>query len=68
MSMSDAIKLICDGFLTLKDRSALEEMRAHRQRLRKQLQDQPKGWVDVSRSTQLFDEELSVIDAAIDRL
>jgi hypothetical protein len=65
--MSEAIQLIVDGYLTLKDRKAPEDLRAHRQRLRKQLQDQPKSWVDVGPSVRLFDEELRVI-VGIDRL
>jgi hypothetical protein len=66
--MSEAIKLIVDGYLTLKDRTALEDLRAHRQRLRKQLQDQPKSFVSVEPTVRLFDEELAVIEAAINRL
>jgi hypothetical protein len=66
--MSQAIKLIVEGYLTLKDRTALEDLRAHRQRLRNQLQDQPKGFIDVEPALQLFDQELGVIEAAIDRL
>jgi hypothetical protein len=66
--MSEAIKLIVDGYLTLKDREALEDLRAHRQRLRKQLQDQPKSWVDVGPAIQLFNDDLRVIEAGIDRL
>jgi urease accessory protein UreE len=66
--MSEAIKLIVDGYLTLKDRQALEDLRAHRQRLRKHLQDQPKSWVDLRSATRLFDEDIRVIEAAIDRL
>jgi hypothetical protein len=66
--MSEAIKLIVDGYLTLKDRQSLEGLRAHRQRLRKRLQDQPKSWVDVDSTTRLLDDDLRVIDAAIARL
>ena len=66
--MSEAMKLIVDGDLSLKDRAALEGLRAHRQRLRKQLEGQPKSWVDATKSIELFDEELSIIAAAIDRL
>jgi len=66
--MSEAMKLIVEGYLSLKDRNALEGMRAHRQRLRKQLQDQPSGLEVVGRTTQLFDEELIVIEAALHRL
>ena len=66
--MSEAIKLIVDGYLTLKDRQSLEGLRAHRQRLRKRLQDQPKSWVDVDSATRLLDDDLRVIEAAIARL
>jgi hypothetical protein len=37
---SIAIRLIVDGYLTLKDRTSLEELREHRQRLRRQLDGQ----------------------------
>ena len=65
--MSEAIKLIVDGYLSLQDRSALEELRAHRQRLRKRIQDQPNagGLGVVSQATRLFDDELRVIEAAL---
>ena len=66
--MSEATRLIVEGYLRLKDRTALESMREHRQRLRKQLQEAPKSWVDTTRPVQLFDEELSIIEAAINRL
>jgi hypothetical protein len=51
--MSQAIKLIVDGYVSLKDREALEDLRAHRERLRKQLQDRPKGWINVGPATEL---------------
>lgn len=63
--MSEAIKSIVDGYLTLKDRGALEELRAHRQRLRKRLQDQPRGWVDTSPTLRVLEEDVQVIEAAI---
>lgn len=66
--MSDAIRLIVDGFLTLMDRTSLEELRAHRFRLRKQLQDRPKSWVNAGPAIQQFEEELGVIEAAIEKL
>jgi len=66
--MSEAMKLIVEGYLSLKDRTALEDIRAHRQRLRKQLDDRPKGYINVSHATEIFDEELSIIEAAINRL
>jgi hypothetical protein len=66
--MSEAIKLIVDGYFSLKDHKSLEALRELRQRLKKQLLDQPRGSVDVCRSIELFDEELSVIEAALTRL
>jgi hypothetical protein len=66
--MSEAMKLIVEGYLSLKDRTALEDIRAHRQRLRKQLEDRPKGYINVSHATEIFDEELGIIEAAINRL
>ena len=65
--MSEATKLIVEGYLSLKDRSALEDMRAHRQRLRKLLEDKGGGNVKVDPAIQLFDEELGIIEAAIQR-
>jgi hypothetical protein len=66
--MSEAIKLIVDGYTTLKNRTALEDLRAHRQRLLKQLQEQPKGWVDTSHVIEQFDQELRVIESGISKL
>ena len=66
--MSEAMKLIVEGYLSLKDRTALEDIRAHRQRLRKQLEDRPMSYINVSHATELFDEELSIIEAAINRV
>jgi hypothetical protein len=66
--MSDALKLIVDAYVSLKDRVALEEMREHRQRLRSDLQAKAGGWVDVSRSIQLFDEDIEAVEAGLARL
>ena len=66
--MSDAVKLIADAYVSLKDRAALEEMREHRQRLRKSLQEKAGGWVDVSRSIQIFDEDIEVVETGLARL
>jgi hypothetical protein len=66
--MSEATRLIADGFVRLKDRKALEELREHRQKLLNQMRDQPKGWVDTSKTMQIFADDLNVISAALDRL
>jgi hypothetical protein len=65
--MSEAIKLVVERYLSLQDRSAIEEVRAHRQRLRKQLGLQPPGSVDVGPATKALDEDLRIIEAAINR-
>jgi hypothetical protein len=62
--MSQAIKLIVDGYVALKDRVAIEEIRAHRQRLRRQLEERPGG-IDAGPTMQVFDEELRVIETAL---
>jgi hypothetical protein len=63
--MSQAIKLIVDGYVALKDRVAIEEIRAHRQRLRRQLEERPRGGIDASPTMEVFDEELRVIETAL---
>lgn len=37
-----------NAYVSLKDRVAREEIREHRQRLRRDLQERAGGWVDVS--------------------
>ena len=66
--MSEAIKLIVEGYLSLKNRDALEDLRAHRQRLRKQLEERTPGGIDAGPAMDTFDEDLRVIEAAINRL
>jgi hypothetical protein len=63
-----AVKLIVDGYVSLKDCKALEELREHRQRLRKDLLERSGRWFDVSRSIQVFDNDLEVIEAAFAKL
>lgn len=69
--MSEAMKMIVDGYVRLKDREALEELRSHRRRLRQQLQEQRQssfGTFDVTKSIQTFDAEVLVIEAGLERL
>jgi hypothetical protein len=65
--MSEAMKLIVEGYLSLKDRGALEDLRAHRQRLRKQLQERPLSGIDAGPAMEVLDEDLRVIEAALNR-
>jgi hypothetical protein len=61
--------LIVEGYVTLKDRASLEKLREHRQHLRTQLRLQiGKSAFDPSKSIQLFERELEVIEAALSSL
>jgi hypothetical protein len=60
--------LIVKGYLNVKDRQALENLRAHRDRLRRQLQERTPGGIDAGPAMDTFDEDLRVIEAAINRL
>ena len=64
--MSESVKLIVDAYVSLKDRQAMEDMREHRQMLRKKLQD--VNGIDVSSSLQLIESDLSEIEAGLVRL
>jgi hypothetical protein len=66
--MSEAMKMIVDGYVRLKDREALEQLRNHRQRLRQELHDHRYGALDVGYSLETFDAEVLVIEAALRRL
>jgi hypothetical protein len=63
--VTEALKLIVNGYLSLKNREAIEDLRAHRQKLRKQLEERTPGGIDAGPTMQLFDEELHVIQAAL---
>lgn len=64
--MSESVKLIVDACVSLKDRQAMEEMREHRQMLRKKLQ--ACNGIDVSSSIRLIEGDLSEIEAGFARL
>ena len=67
--MSEATKLIAQGYLSLNDRASLEELRELRLRLRDQARAPlGKSGFDPSKSIQLFEDDLHVIEAAISRL
>jgi hypothetical protein len=63
--VTEALKMIVDGYLSLKNRKALEEMRVHRERLRQQIEERTPGGIDAGPTMLLFDEELHVIQAAL---
>jgi hypothetical protein len=65
--MSEAMKLIVEGYSSLKNREALEDLRAHRERLRNQLQERSPGGVDTSLTIETLNEDLRIIEAAINK-
>ena len=61
--MSSAIELIVEGYRSLGDRRALEDLRMHRRRLAVDLKAM-KGF-DCSRSIQQIEEEITAIEAGL---
>ena len=59
------MKGIVEGYVTLKDRNALEQLRGHRLRLRSMLEGKSGGFFDVSRSIQVIDEDIRLIETAL---
>lgn len=66
--MSQAIKLIVDGYVRLNDRRALEDVLDHRRHIGRELKARPNSWVDLSGSIRQIDEEIAVIEAGLERL
>jgi hypothetical protein len=66
--VSEAVKLVVDGFVSLKDRVALEEMRQHRLRLRGELQQRAGGLDVVGYSLKIIDADLQEIEDGFARL
>jgi hypothetical protein len=65
--MSLAIEQIVNAYVRLDNRSALEDLRSHRQRLIFDLKAQTTDY-DLSRPIAQIDEEIAIIDAGIERL
>ena len=66
--MSEAVKLIVAGYIRLKDRKAIEDMRRHRQALRNDL-NRSKGCLDiVGRSIRVVEEDILVIEEGLREL
>jgi hypothetical protein len=66
--MPDALGLIVDNYVSLKDRQALEGMREHRQRLRMQLLLKRTSAFDPGKSIKMFETEVEVIENGLQRL
>jgi hypothetical protein len=67
-AVSEAVKLVVNGYVSLKNREALEVMREHRQKLRKNLQEQSGGAFDISGSIRTIDGDLVEIEEGLARL
>ena len=66
--MSEAVKLIVDGYVRLKDRLKIEELREHRQGLRNALKGKHSEVFDTTYLAHVIDTELEVIEAGLTRL
>ena len=66
--MTKAIENIVAGYVTLKNRQALEEIREHRRRLLHESRMHTGSWVSVESLTSVLQEEIDVVDAALERL
>jgi len=66
--VTKAIENIVAGYVTLKNRQALEEIREHRRRLLHESRMHTGSWVSVESLTSVLQEEIDVVDAALERL
>jgi hypothetical protein len=62
------MKLIVDAYVSLKNRQALEDLREHRQRLKRELLLKQTDVFDFSNSIRAFDDEVVVIETGLQRL
>lgn len=63
--MTEAIKNIVAGYMTLKNRRALEEIRDHRQRLLHQSRMHAGSWISTESLTSLLQAEISIVNEAL---
>jgi len=66
--MSEAMKLIVDGYVRLNNRQALQDGLRHRLEIRRRLKEQSQCWVDVTSSLRQIDEEIAEIEAGLEQL
>jgi hypothetical protein len=60
--------MIVDGYVSLKNRQALEDLREHRQRLRMQLLLRRTSAFDPGKSIRLYEDEVAVIESGLSKL
>jgi hypothetical protein len=63
--MTKAIEHIVAGYITLKNRQALQEIRDHRQRLLHNSRMHTGTWVSVESLNSVLQEEINIVDAAL---
>ena len=66
--MTKAIEHIVTGYSTLKDRTALEEMRDHRKRLLNDYRMRSNSVLRFESITDELQEEISIVEAALSTL
>lgn len=66
--MTKAIEHIVAGYVTLKNREALQEIRDHRQRLLHNSQMRADSCFNQEGLTSVLKEEISIVDAALEGL
>jgi len=66
--MTKAIETIVAGYVTLKNRQALQEIREHRQRLLHESRMHTGTWVSVASLSSVLQEEINIVDAALEGL
>jgi hypothetical protein len=65
--MSEAIERIVGAYVKLRNRKALEDLKAHRQRLVSEIKSFC-GVIDVSSQIKQLENEIAVIDAGLAKL
>ena len=63
--MTEAIKIIVTGYMKLKNRQALQDIRDHRQRLLHNSRTLSRSWVSTDNMRATLQEEISIVDAAL---
>jgi hypothetical protein len=66
--METAIEWIVDKYVRLENRQALEDLRAHRQRMLADLKGKPDHVYDFSAPIQQLETEIAIIDHGLETL
>lgn len=66
--MANAVELIANGLVRVRDRAALEQMREHRSRLLQEYRMRSAGWFRSETLEKSLQDDVNVIDEALSRL